>query len=249
MAKRLEQRLTFGGRVPWAIGLLLVLTVVLSLVTAFGDRHAGSLFDLVAFRPAGVWRGEVWRLLAWPFVEPSPIGLIFTCLFLYWFGCDLAGQWGSRKFLTVFGGVLAVAGLGTCLIAKVDSTVLDHAYLGSWALTTAMIVAWGLWYPDRVVRIYFVLPIRGFWIAWLTVAVTAVFAIYSGWGKYLPELLSEGAILAWLYRRTLSKRWSKASKGFDARRQGRQSDNMRRRGRKVVDYLRAVDTDDKRDPE
>src|SRR5580698_2413103 len=41
--QRIQDRMTFGGRLPWAIGLLLTLIVGLSLLVAFGDRHAGSL--------------------------------------------------------------------------------------------------------------------------------------------------------------------------------------------------------------
>jgi membrane associated rhomboid family serine protease len=248
MAKRWQQSLTFGGRLPWAVGLLLSATVILSLSVAFGDRHAGAIFEFVSLVPANVWRGEIWRLVTWPFVEPTPLGLIFGCLFLYWFGNDLAREWGSRRFLGVFSGVMLVAALGTCLIARVDPPVLMHPYLGSWALTTAMVVAWGLWFRDRVVRIYFVLPVRGYWLAWGTVAFTVVYAIYTGWMGLLPELFAEASILAWLFRKTILSRWTKTSRSFDSRR--READRMkgaRKRGRVAVDYLRAVEPPDSKD--
>jgi membrane associated rhomboid family serine protease len=216
--QRIQDRMTFGGRLPWAIGLLLTLIVGLSLLVAFGDRHAGSLFELASLVPADVWRGQVWRLVIWPFIEPGPLALIFTCLFVYWFGRDLADEWGSRRFLTVFGAVLLAAAVGTCLVAQVDEAALRQSYLGGWALTTAMIVGWGLWFPQRVVRIYFVLPISGFWLAWLTIAITVVLAVYSGWEGYLPELFAEGSILAWLFRRSLLARWTAARAGLQARR-------------------------------
>jgi membrane associated rhomboid family serine protease len=250
MAKRWHQTLTFGGRLPWAVGLLLSTTVVLSLLAALGDRHVAPLFDAASLVPGAVWRGQVWRLATWPLVEPTPIGLIFGCLMLYWFGGDLAGEWGSRRFLVVFGHVMLAAAVGTCLIARVDPPVLEHPYIGSWALTTAMVVAWGLWFPDRVVRIYFVLPIRGWWLAWITVAITVLFAIYSGWTRLLPELLGEASVLAWLFRKSILARWTKARRSFDSRR--READRMksvRKRGRVVVDYLRAVEPPDSKKPD
>src|ERR1700722_18848730 len=97
--QRFQDAMTFGGRLPWAIGLLLSLVVGLSLAVAFGDRHAGSIFALVALVPSHVWRGEVWRLVTWPFIEQGPVGLIFTCLLVWWFGRDLADEWGSSRFL------------------------------------------------------------------------------------------------------------------------------------------------------
>jgi membrane associated rhomboid family serine protease len=240
-AARWQDRFSFGGRIPWSVGLVLCITVALSLAVAFGDRHAGGLFALLSLVPQDVWHGQVWRLLSWPFIEPGPIGLIFACLFLYWFGRDLAQEWGDRRWLSVFGGVAGVAAVGTCLVAQVDPPVMDYAYLGGWALTSAMVVAWGLWFPHRIVRIYFIIPITGFWLAWLTVAVTVVFAVYSGWEGYLPELFAEASILAWLYRRLLAAKWTRARRDLDLQRQ--RAERSRRRS-KAASHLRLIESQD-----
>jgi hypothetical protein len=216
-AQRWQEALTFGGRVVWSVGLVLTLTAALSLFVAFGSRHSAPLFDLTTLVPSLVWHGHVWRLVTWPWIEPSPLSLIFTCLLIYWFGRDLGFEWGAKRFLYVFGGVIVLAAAATCLVALVDHEVLDQSYTGGWALTAALTVAWGLSFPDRVVRIYFVLPIRGYWLAWLTVAVTVIYAVYAGWEHYLPELAAEAAILSWLFRGTLRVRWLKARQSMLAR--------------------------------
>jgi membrane associated rhomboid family serine protease len=205
--RRLD-RFTFGGRLPGAIGLLLALTIVASLATAFGSRHVLPLFQLGSLVADRVLHGEVWRLLSWSVIEPSPLSLLFTCLLLYWFGRDLAEQWGSRRFLAVYFGLALVTAVGTCLVALVDEALLPQAYVGSWPLAEAITIAWGLWFPDRVIRIYFIIPIRGYVLAWLTVAVTVVFAIYAGWDRFVPNLLAEGAIVGWMYRAPVVSRWS-----------------------------------------
>src|SRR5882672_8943214 len=99
------ERFSFGGRIPGAIGLTLVVTVASSLLVAFGSRHAEGIFAYAPLVPNEVWRGQVWRLVTWPFIEPAPLSLVFTCLFLFWFGVDLAREWGPRRFLFVYGGV------------------------------------------------------------------------------------------------------------------------------------------------
>lgn len=237
--------LTFGGRLPWAVGLVLAITVVLSLLVAFGGRHDAPLFDLLALWPAEVWRGALWRLTTWPFIEPSPLGLLFAILFLVWFGRDLAHELGSRRFLALFGAVLLVAGVGTCLVAQIDRPVLDVQFAAGWALSDAMVVAWGLWFPHRVVRLYFVLPIRGYWLAWLTVAVTVVLAIYFGWESYLPNLFAEAAILAWLYQPALFARWSRMRRaaGEARTREARRRDRANARAKGAA-HLRVIEPDD-----
>jgi membrane associated rhomboid family serine protease len=243
---------SFGGRIPWAVGLLLAITVGLSLLTAFGDRHAGSIFELTALVPDAVWRGQVWRLATWAFIEPSPLSLIFGCLFLYWFGGDLAREWGSPRFLRVFAGIVLTSAIATCLIARIDHGVLGSMYLGGWATGVALTVAWGLWFPDRVIRIYFVIPIRGYVIAWLTIAGTIVFAVYSGWERYVPELTAEGAILAWLFRRTILSRFRKVQGAMAASREARKREAVKHERAKKraasVSYLRLVESHDDNPP-
>jgi membrane associated rhomboid family serine protease len=243
-AKAWQRNLTFGGRLPWAVGLLGTITLVLSLLSAFGDRHAGGLFELVALVPGLVLRGQIWRLATWLFVEPSPIGLIFTCLSLYWFAAPLAQSWGSRRFLVFFATVMAAAASVTCLIALFDPTVAASMYLGGYAMGAALLVAWGLTFPNQVVRFYFLIPITGFWIAWLTVAITAIYAVYTGWAAHLPELLGELSVLAWIFRRRLAVRLTLARAGVDAsvRRAARRSE----RG-VVIDLTgNRVDPDDRK---
>jgi membrane associated rhomboid family serine protease len=210
--------MTFGGRIPWAVGLLIGLTVVLSLLTAFGNPNVAPLSRWVSLQPATIWHGQLWRLLTWPFIERSPWGLVFGCLALFWFGVPLAGRLGSPGFLRGFGSTMLVAGAGTCLIALIDSNVMASENLGRWALTAALVVIWGLSFPESIVRIYFVLPIRGIWLAWGTVAVTVVYCAYTGWAGLMPELLAEGVVLVWFYRKAVARRWALVRGPADTRR-------------------------------
>jgi membrane associated rhomboid family serine protease len=237
------ETLSFGGRIPWAAGLFVVLTGGLSLAAAFGSRHGPPLFELAALSPADVWRGEVWRLVTWPWVESGPIALILAIVFLLWFGRDVAAEMGSRPFLRLFGGALLFAAVCTCLIARIDGAVFEQRYLGTWPLATAVLVAWGLWFPHRVVRIYFIIPVRGFWIAWLTVAITIVVAAYGGWESVLPEMLTEGVILGWIYQDVLFARWKRWVRSLRAERR-----KARRAPPRSAGHLRLVEPEDEDPP-
>jgi hypothetical protein len=224
--------------------LFLVLTVGLSLAAAFGSRHGGPIFDWAALCPDDVFRGQVWRLVTWPWVEPGPVGLIIAVLVLIWFGKDVAEATGPRGFVRLFGVVLLFAGVATCVVALIDPDVRGERYLGGWALADALFVAWGLWFPDRTVRIYFLIPIRGFWLAWLTVSITVIYAVYGGWEKFLPELSSEGAVLAWIYQDALASRWKRMRWSMgEARRKERERRRRSARARSA-EHLRLIEEDD-----
>lgn len=195
-----RDHLTFGGRLPWGVGLLLVLTVVPSLIAAFGSRHVAPIFELAALDPQAVWQGQVWRLGTYALVEPGPFGLVLTCLCYVWFGRQLASEWGSGWFLKVMGGVAVFSSVVTCLVALVDPTVMARSYVGAWPLTTAVFVAWGLTFPYREALIFYVFPVRGWWAAWGTIALTVLYAAYGGWEGVMPELAAEVAIVGYLMR-------------------------------------------------
>ena len=202
-------RFSFGGRVPGGIGLVLLITIVSSLTVVFGERHALELYALVPLVPGKVLGGELWRVVTWVWVEPSALSLVFRCLMLYWFGRDLTAIWGSRRFFALYFGTVLFAGVVTVLLSLIDADIRAQAYVGSLALDAALTVAWGLNFPDRVIRIYFVIPIRGYIMAWGSVALTVAYSVYSGWEAYAPVLAAEGAMLAWFYRARLRQRWLK----------------------------------------
>jgi membrane associated rhomboid family serine protease len=242
--------LTFGGRLPWAIGLSLVLTVGLSVLGAVGHRHGTTVFELGALRPADVLQGQLWRLVTWPFLEPGPFGLIFTCVFLWWLGKDLAEEMGSRNFVIRFGTIMALAALGTTAFALVDPGVRTSSYLGGFAWTSALAVAWGFWFPHRVVRLYFVIQVRGYWFAWFTIAFTLIFAAYAGWEAYLPELFAEGLVVGWMYQASIKARLAKAGRAFGTDRRWHSSARESRAKRaKSVAYLHVVEAHDDDPPD
>lgn len=195
-----EDQLSFGGRMPWGAGLLLAVTVVASLVAAFGSRHGSSLFDLAALVPADVLRGQVWRPFTHLFVEPSAWGLFFTGLLYWWFGSDLARAWGSTWFLKLFLGLGFASSLAVVLLAKLDPSIADQRYLGTLPITGALVMAWGFTFPDRYMRLWFFLPVRGLVVAWATLILTVLYAAYTGWEHELPELLLELGVFAYLFR-------------------------------------------------
>lgn len=225
-----RESFTFGGRMPWSVGLLLTMVVVPSVLAAFGTRHAGPLFELLSLRAPEVLHGQVWRVVTHVLVDPSPLGLFVAGLCVYWFGSDLARDWGDAWFLRIVASLALGSGVLVTLLSLVDPSIRVHRYLGTVPLTGALVVAWGLTFPDRFVRLWFVFTIRGFWIAWGTVTLTVLYAVYRGWELELPELVTEIGVLGYLYRDTLTAPLRKLG-----------APRPRRRPAKKVSHLRVVE--------
>jgi membrane associated rhomboid family serine protease len=226
---RLREALTFGGRVPAAVGGLLAALLLASVAGAL----ARPVRDATFFSPILVWRGEIWRLLTYPFFENDPFALLFGGLMLWMFGRDLALDWGERRFLGAFLGLGAGAAAATSVLALAWPRLQDIGSAGPWPVVDALVVAWALRFPDRQLLFMFALPVSGRALLWLTVGGTALYAVFAGVVPYVPHLLAEGLAALWLrgprLRLPRLPRWRRRRGPFEVIHADRDPDSSRPR--------------------
>jgi membrane associated rhomboid family serine protease len=185
----------FERRVPPIVGALIAMMLIATTACALDARRDGQLYDLLALWPAQIWRGEVWRLVTWPFVEGSPVGLLFGCVTVFWCGSDLAGAWGQARFGRYVAAIVLVAGAGTSVIALALPAAAHYPHLAGWALVDALVITWALQFPAERLRIYYLLVVGGTDLAYLTIGMTGLFALFFGVSWFLPELIASSAAL------------------------------------------------------
>lgn len=194
---------TFGGRVPASVGMLLVLMLVASVLGSTDGRVA----DAAVLAPELVKRGELWRLVTWPFVQRDVFALLFTGFMLWSLGQQLSYAWSERRFVTRFLAYTAGAGVGTTLLSFVFEGA-SAPHLGAWPVVNALIVAWAMLFPDRQVNLWGILPVTGKTLALLVVFGTLLAAVMSGglrgFGSFAPHLVA--IAIAWTQARGLGGR-------------------------------------------
>ncbi|HUK66010.1 MAG TPA: rhomboid family intramembrane serine protease [Anaeromyxobacteraceae bacterium] len=189
-ARSIGEVFTFGGRVPAAVGGLITAIVALSLLGALG--RSLDLVEVAALVPALVFEGQLWRLFTWVVFEAEPFSLIFGALTLFWFGRDLCFAWGPRRFLATFFGVAAATGVVTCLVGRfVLPALYGMAFVGSWPVLLAFLVAWAMIFPERQMLYMMVLPITGRALLWITLGGTLLYAAFGGVIRYIPHLAAQ----------------------------------------------------------
>lgn len=205
-----------GNRVPRVVGLLIGLTLVVSIVAAVGYRN-GVPFILreATLSPALVWQGQIWRLVTWIFVElggiPPGTNLFFGGLLLFFLGRDLYYTWGATRFLGHYLGIGVASGLATCLVARLWPGVWASDYMSMWPAVNAMIIAWATLNPGREILVFLVLPARGRSLIIVTIGLTLLFALINGVVHFVPHFLAEGLMLAYLNPPTAVQRfWQRA---------------------------------------
>ena len=188
----------FGLFVPKPIAWLIALALFMSAGASVLGQLGVPLLDYTLLETRRVWRGEIWRLLTWSVIDLRPLGLIFGCVALYFFGSDLARRWGTRRFFATYFGGAVITAVVTCLIAKLLPAVSLFPHMGLWPMQEAMIIAWAVLNPGAKVLVYFVLPISSRHMIGITIAATVIFAALSSFYAFVPHFVAEALALVYL---------------------------------------------------
>lgn len=163
----------------------LVLTIAASVI---GALDGGFLMHWASLIPHRVLGGEVWRLATWPFVEPGPLALVITCMSIFKFGTELSVSWGERRLARFTIETLLIAGVAGVIVSTITHTPMLH--LGGWATGDLLVIAWARQFPNRALNFYGLVTMYGRNLVHLTIAITAVYAIYAGIVAFSPELVT-----------------------------------------------------------
>ncbi len=151
--------------------------VIVYVLMMFSDYTAISF---LTFNLAGILRGEVWRIITYIFVPlyGSAFSLLISLYFYYWIGSTLERQWGTAKFnLYYFSGVIL-----TVLGVVIASLITGNHYLsiaGTHYVNLSMFLAFAALYPDAQVLLFFLIPVKMKWLAWLDIGVFALGIVQS----------------------------------------------------------------------
>lgn len=148
-----------------------VAVYVLMLLTQANDANALSF---LTFNLNALPHGEVWRLVTFVFVPAysSPFALLISLYFYYWIGSTLERQWGTAKFNLYYisGALLTVLGV------VLASLITGNPYLtaaGTGYVNLSMFFAFAFLFPDTTVLLFFILPVKMKWLAYLDGALFA----------------------------------------------------------------------------
>ena len=174
--------------IPRLMLFIVIGNVIVYVVGMMDTTH--TLYSLLAFEPGLFCRGQIWRLVTFPLV-PTTNGLIWLAISLYFYyfiGTSLENAWGAGKFtIYYFCGLLITAlySLAAYWIAGV------HIIVTAMYLNLSLFFAFATLWPDQRVLLFFIIPVKMKWLAWVDAAFFVIemvlsFAAGMIWQGFVP---------------------------------------------------------------
>ncbi len=136
-----------------------------------------------------VLQGEVWRLISYIFVPSfgsgifgGALGLLLYLCYIWMIGSGVEQAIGSFRFNVYY----FLGMLGTTLAAAIT----DNGSFSNGALNGSLFFAFARFYPEQLIYIMYILPVKVKWVAWVMAFFTLMAFLGGGAGERLAILAS-----------------------------------------------------------
>ena len=169
--------------IPNLMTILVIGNVIVYVLDMF-STGGFSFSSLLSFAPYAILHGQVWRLVTFVFVPLSSGNLLLLALSLYfywWIGSTLEREWGTAKFTMFYAiGLVLNILVGLLLYLLIAPSIGGNPLaLSSFVtasttyLNLSMFFAFATLFPDMRVLLFFILPVKIKWLAWVDAAIFA----------------------------------------------------------------------------
>ena len=153
---------------------------------------------------------ELWQLVTYQLLHDprDPLHLVFNMLVLYSFGGLFERRWGTRellRFLVVSG---AGAGLAGAVAGLAVPSLFGGPIVGVSGALAALIMAFGLIFPEQRVQVWFVASVPAKQLVWALAALDLIFFLTGA--RIAVAVHAGGYLMGWLLV-TGWWRWSRLS--------------------------------------
>lgn len=137
-----------------------------------------QLISWLTLEPGLILKGQVWRIVSWILVPPTGniLTIIIMLLFYHSLGTALERAWGAFRYnVYIFSGIFLTT-LGAFLLYFITGGFLGIGfYFSTYYINMSIFLAFAVSNPDMEVLLYFILPIKIKWMAF----VYAAFILYD----------------------------------------------------------------------
>jgi len=176
----------------------------------FQSQFFDYIFALFALQSdLVIHRLYLWQLVTYLFLHGGWFHIIFNMFALWMFGSDLESTWGGKKFLYYYFLTGIGAGILDVTLNALFRPGMPSATIGCSGAVYGLLLAYGMLFPERLIYLYMIIPIKAKWFVVIMGAIEFV-SSFGGPGSGISHFAHLGGMLfGYLYLRgwSLPYRW------------------------------------------
>jgi membrane associated rhomboid family serine protease len=183
-----QYRYSFGYGLTPIVKKLMIIMGIFFIIQMLVSWRITFYLGLV---PLFVWKKYfLWQLLTYIFLHGGFSHLIFNLIGLWMFGGELEGYWGSKKFLRYF----LFCGIGAAICSVILTPYQLIPIIGASGAIYGILLAYGWLFPNRLIYIYFLLPIPAKYLV-IIFGLIELFSSIEGTGGGIAHITHLGGLL------------------------------------------------------
>jgi membrane associated rhomboid family serine protease len=208
----------FGGPVTRTVKVLITINIAVYLLQIISHLMGSRFFDLhFGLVPLYVTQDlMIWQFVTYMFLHGGVFHIFFNMLTLFMFGNELERYWGTRRFLNYYFITGIGAGICSWLVAMNSRAIV----IGASGAIYGLLLAYGMTYPNRIVYLNFLLPLKVKWLV-LIMGAMAFLSSISGSESGVANIAHLGGMaVGYLFLK--GKEWSDRYRFFNEQRRREQ---------------------------
>ncbi len=193
-----ERIMYFGGGVSSAIKLLIVANVSIFFLEALLNLESvfNMYFGLV---PMLIWsKLYIWQPLTYMFLHGGIWHLFINMLVLWMFGSEIERYWGRKEFL----GFYFITGIGSGILTALFSLNSLVPVVGASGAIYGVLLAYGIMFPNRVIYLYFLIPVKVKYFVLFIGGVAFVSSLTGGASTVSHFTHLSGMVIGFIYMKS-----------------------------------------------
>lgn len=166
---------------------------------AHGPLNAPHLFnDFIRFfglEPYLFFKGLVTQAITWVFLHGNLMHLLFNMFAFWMFGSLLEATFGTKRFIrfNLFAALITAAVI--LIYSLFDPSTYHTPTIGASGLVFAILIAVSRLFPNQVVLLFFIFPMKMKYFAWLMIGIE-FYALYTSNNQGISNIGHLGGALA-----------------------------------------------------
>ncbi|HPJ37550.1 MAG TPA: rhomboid family intramembrane serine protease [Spirochaetota bacterium] len=160
----LRQNIRFGGPLTPIVKKLMIINGAVFLFQLFVSIFYPNLIEHnFGLSHNGLMNEfKLWQVFTYMFLHGGFMHILFNLFALWMFSGDLENEWGSAQFLRYY--LVSGVGAGVCIALMNYFIYLKYGAspvtIGASGAVYAILLAYGMTWPNRQVLLYFVFPVK-----------------------------------------------------------------------------------------